>query len=944
MKTNKILTFVITLVFACVSVLACFPSLIAGAATISLTDSDYENAREVLSLICPDFPLNEGEVTTRAEFVAAVTGLMNIPMTEVTETGFGDVLPEDKYAANIKYAAGLGLISNVDLFYPDSPVTYAQAVKIVMTAAGYGRKAEYTGGFPTGYLMMANDADVGLGLGISNDETLSHKDATALIYDAVTTDMMEAAAFGDTFEYTVREGKNILSAYHHIFMADGIVEANENTGLLSMAGAAGEDEIKIDGKTYTGAGYQNLIGKRTRVLFDKENKNTIIYAYELENKVTEYTEKDGFVISGTTLTVAPHNKDRDERYSLQPTYSYLYNGKYYGGTDINPTSGTVSLVDNDDDGVIEVIIVKDFSYGIVSSVNEFEEKIYDKYKAQGVLDLGDSSVRYLVSEADGTAISLGDLEADDIIGCAISNDNKFYEIVRFDSRIGGTFEAVADGKLVLKGEEYTLSPYYTTNVKNLSNIKLGSEIILYLGASNQVVFVEEFSTDIKYGLLIDAGRLDGLDGKYMVKLFSQDGEMLEVSLAEKVKYNGTLDTALNVKTNIENNIVASATPIYMRVCKYALNEAGELKTVLTTVLNTDGPDVYTRENIAEAQPVLYTDNLAMKLDDDGNPELDGETNEIIYELINPFHRNGVFFPYFASAAGSVAIKAPNDDAYKNVNKYYSICSPSELDEEGIYAFGYDVDKNGAALILNPLAVGVAASTVTGEPASAIVESVTTGMNDEGETVTVANMYRSGEWKKYYANDDTEAAMNALKPGDIVCFMANSFDEITAIETHFSFANNKTFYQCARGSDPDYVDTVDIKGISGRYIGYVGGYVYNFSGGKATIVRGDIAGADPTGNEIYKDINEVDKSAQGIGVPFKTYSIYPISVNVSKTVFVKFINDRATGKTLSAQVYKEADMSSVETYFNSGLNADYMVSRERFHDVYLNIVYVNEYVN
>lgn len=943
MKTNKILSFVVAVAFSCVSMLACFPGVNALATTIDITEADYENAQTVLHGLCPDFPLSDTGVesdaksVTRAEFVAAVTMALNIPTNEVTDTGFADVSADHPYAAHIAYASGLGLISNVDLFYPDSLVTYAQAIKIVMTAAGFGKKAEYTGGFPTGYLKAANDAGVGIDLGI--ESTLTHKEAIALIFEACTTDMMEASSFGDSYEYSITEGKNILSTYHKVFMAEGVVEANENTGLQSMASATGEGQIRINGKNFRGDGYQSLIGKRIRVLYDSASYNNIIFGYELENTINNYSELDVLTISGLTLTVAPHDADKDVRYSLESDYSVIYNGKYYGAADynsvVNPTAGTVQLIDNDDNNSVDVIIVKDFVYGVVSTVNEFEEKIYDKYKPNGMLDLGHGGIKYTIADKDGNLIAIDELESGDVLGYAISKDGKLYEIVRYDERIGGTFEAKTnDGKIVVKGEEYKLSNYYTTNVKDLANLKMGMDVILHLGEAKQVVYIEEFATALKYGYYIDAGTTGTLGGSYMLKIFSQDGSILELPLADKVNVNGTpyaSSAAMDLIDDLESE------DVIMRVIKYSLNADEEINKVYTAVVNTEGSKAFLKENIIESRPVLYSDNKNLRS----------------YETEDPqtlFLKGSVFYPLFSASTSCQVMKVPKTDTYKNDEKAYEMTSMSGLEDytdttsENVRCFGYDVDKNGAAFILWTLDRSGGATTMGGEPASAIVESVTTGLNAEGEEVIVVKIYRSSAWNKYYSTEDTKAAMAALKPGDIIAFAANAENEITAIETHFSFAADKEFYTPRATYKVDGsinkegdVAPLGTDGYSGKVVGYVGGYAYTFSGSRASIIRADR-------NDTYKDIAAVDATGSNPSASFGATDIYPITMTTSKTVFVKFINDRSTGKTVSAEVYKEADLSSVESYFSAGTEADYIVSRERYHAVSLNIVYVNEYVN
>ena len=500
--TKKLLSLILTVAF----ILGCFSAASVSASTIVLSDDDYSKASEVLGALCPGFPLIDEEAssdakpTTRAEFVAAMAMVMGVDVKAGVETPFSDVPAKNPYASAIKYAAGANLISTVDLFFPDSPITYSQAMKIAMVAAGYGDKAEYTGGYPTGYIKAAKEAGVAQNINLGDTDTLTHAQATQIIFETAICDMLEVSAWGDSFDYSTTEGKNILSVYKKIYMANGVVESNENTTLTNASENSGKDTITIDGVNFYAPGYENLIGKTARVFYGNDNKNTVIFAYENGNEVYNYTNEDALSISGLNLTVMPADGDKELRYGLESDYSVIYNGKFYGSANynsvINPSAGSVGLVDNDDNNKIDVIIIKDVEYGIIGSVNEVDEKIFDKYKKGGMLDLSDSSISYMVTEADGTAISLIDLESDYIVGYAISKDKKLVEIIHYSERIGGTFDSkTSDGKLELKGKEYQLSSYYSSNVKSLDNIKFGSEIILHLGVGNQVVYIEEFSTE-----------------------------------------------------------------------------------------------------------------------------------------------------------------------------------------------------------------------------------------------------------------------------------------------------------------------------------------------------------------------------------------------------------------------------------------------------------------
>ena len=122
MKFNKLLSLILAFVFVFTTAIACFPVMSVQASTIELADGDYENAAQVLKSICPEFPLSNKEKTTREEFVAAVAMVLNVPDNVKFNSAFVDV-KGSAYANEIAYAAGLGIISNVALFYPDNEVS-----------------------------------------------------------------------------------------------------------------------------------------------------------------------------------------------------------------------------------------------------------------------------------------------------------------------------------------------------------------------------------------------------------------------------------------------------------------------------------------------------------------------------------------------------------------------------------------------------------------------------------------------------------------------------------------------------------------------------------------------------------------------------------------------------------------------------------------------------
>ncbi len=908
---KKLLAFIITIAYTFITVLGCFSAISVSANTIYISDDDYSHAKDILGAICPEMPLSEGEVTTRADFVTAVAMLLKATKApKGTETGFSDVPATHKYSSYIAFAKNAGLISTVDLFYPDSPITYNQAIKIVMCAAGYGERAEQTGGFPSGYLMAARDANVGQIIEASETDAITHSEAIELIFEAAIADMMEVTSWGDSFDYSITPGKNILSSYHKIYMANGIVDANENTTLIDSVSNIGDETIRINGKTFLAPGYVNLIGRNARVFYDAQNKNKVLFAYANENTEYTYTHDDAINISGTKLTVSPKNGTKDVNYKLKLDYSVIRNGKWYGSADyntaVNPVSGYVTLVDNDRNNEIDVIIIKDIEYGIVGTVNEFEGKIYDKYKKMGVTVFSDASTKYSLTRSDGTVVTIDELEDGNCIGIAASKDGLLYEVIHYTNRVGGTYTSRTDNKIILNGNEYELSDYYINNIKDIDQIKFGSEIILHLGEGNQVIYVQEFSTSLKYGFLVATEQLDGIDKTVNVKLYDEDGTMHALQTSDKLKVNGTKPVSAIASLN---EIVAKELPL--RVVKFSLNAEGKLSAIWSAVKNEDGASALMKTTVDEASPLLYSLNTSA--------EHGSTTNEgkLMY-------KSGTFYPLFHLGSGAGVVQVPINESYRLSDDYYSTYTQSALNtatdgSENQPFYGYDVHNGNASFVL--WTKDGSGSTEVGEGGSAIIEAVTDGINEDGEAVKVFKAYMNKTWTKFYSKPEynaTEAALkatvDALQPGDIAQIALNSDNEITAASINFSFIGDST-------NGPRYTNPTNKNSLySAKVVGFESGYILTNENKKAMLAR-DVEMSDIEAGS-YSIINTVAT---------------PLSGTV---VFLKFNYERGTTNIASAEVYTEKDVSVAESYFTAGKDADYLVQRSRYNAPSLTVIYTN----
>jgi len=923
MKFNKLLSLILAFVFVFTTAIACFPGVSAMASTIELADGDYENAYNVLKSICPQIPLSDKDKTTREEFVAAVAMVLGVPDNVKITSNFTDV-EDSTYKNEIAYAASMGIVSNVALFYPDTEVTYAQAIKIVMSAAGYGKKAELMGGYPVGYLKCANEAGVGAGLSLSDGDSISHGDAIKLIFEACCTDMMEVTSYGSSYNYTLTEGKNILSVYHGIYMAEGVVEANKHTGLEIASQATDDGYITVEGESYKGSGYDNLLGKRVRVLFKDDKPQTIIYAYEKDNTVTQYTGEDGLDISGTTLTAWPETSEKEIKHSLETDFKVVYNNKAYLAADynsvINPVSGNVELIDNNDNKKIDVIVIKDIKYGIIGSLNALEGKIYDKYQKNALIDLGSSNVKYTVSDSDGIPLTLENLEPGDAIGYVMSSDKSSVDIIRQLKRLGGTYKSLSsDNKIEVKGNEYKLSEYYAQNVKSANDLKLNTEVILYLSSDDQVIFIQEYSTSLTYGFLVDVATGSGLDSTVMVKLFTSAGQMLEADVADKVVLDGSSKTS---KTEIKDLLDTTvAKPYAYRVVKYSLNVEGKVNKIYTATDNLEGTAVLYKQPVDEARPVIYYDSTEVSgpIPDEGTVPYVLENTSCPYPVRNSFS-------YFHAGSGTKMMRIPVRPAQFNDEENFKIITSAP--EAYVRTVAYDVTYGGVASFII-ISTDTSAGSIGKYDGSAIIESITQGVNEEGEAVTVLKLFYGGEWDKYYYHPEktmitkektggdgttaqTELTIADFAPGDIIRISADADKLIAEMTMNFDVSKREVAS-----------NLVQTTGNNGRYVEYIKGYALGYDQSRLVLA---------TQNTLEEVI--------GLNGAVTIGNTYSGTLTRGTTVFVKFHRNRQTGAITSAEVYKEESTDCIETFFNAGKDADYIVLRQYFRDPSLNVIYTN----
>lgn len=842
-------------------------------------------ASDILKSICPEVVYKAEGYYTRAEFTASVIELLGTTGTTSATYSFTDVPSDHPYASQIAHAVNLGLINDGTEFNPDSAITYTQATKIATSAIGYGHRAELMGGYPTGYLRSANDSGIADYLPSLKEEAMSYADGIIMLYNMVVADIVEVTGYGDTHEYTRTEGRNILSVYHDIFTLDGIVEATEYTGLYSKNKTCGKGKILINGTEYQKDDTYGLIGQNVKVFYKDDAKRTVVYAHPIYVSIKKFDTSFDLSISGTRLTAVPETGN-EKTYKLYSGYAVIYNGKNLAAADfnpyLNPQSGSITLIDNNDDDAYDVIYIEDISYGVIDRINLLEKKIYDKYKSNGVIDLSDTDSAVFAYDASGNKISLSGILPGSAVGYIMSKDSKLLKICVYDGVYGGRIAGkTSDGMLKIKDKYFELSNYYTANIRTYDKVKLGSEVICYLGEGDIIVYMEDVSKKMDYGFLVARGGIDGLEGKLVLKIMSSVDGMITADIAPKVNINGSIRNMQEAKTDIDD--IISMEDKY-RIIKFSLNSDGLVNKIYSAVDAADATTIF--------DPI----------DDESRPKA--------YVTHRCYYTGGLFTPYFAVDISTNFLMVPESANEKASDDNFDILTMSSLKDASSYDIvAYDVDNGGVS---NFVMIYKTASltTVSESSPTAVIEKVYTTIDEDGDVVECIKGYVGRQYILLYANESTppeeRAKLATLDAGDIIRINYDSKNIIKALALDFDYST-KTCYPHANA--PTNHDSY--------YYHFIRGPIYSISGTYAII-------ADEAAN---------------LNSPLAITDTTSVNLKRGKTVFVRINRDR-NGTITDAVVYTEDDFSSVESWFSAGNNADYFFSRQRFYGEATNIIYVN----
>lgn len=567
---------------------------------------------------------------TRAEFLEVVTKLLDMEYTENPSTigTFYDVPNDSPYASMIYTATKYGIVtgSPTNNFNPDSAITYNDAITMVVRALGYKDLADSLGGYPLGYIQVAQRIKLTSGFSVVNPNYVRRIEAARLIAKALDTGMNEVAAISDK-GVTTTSGETVLQAVFGAEKSEGLVQS---TYLDSLVGKKTDDGIiSIDSVSYKGDElYTPFIGTLVTFWYYEED-NSLIYMCNADSvKETIIKAEDVIEYKNGYLSYFGKNGRREQE-NLNSA-SIFYNGTIptvpFGGEIFEIETGYIKLITNSN-STVNTVKIEEYENLVIRSVYvqdnllqlRFEENLtscdfdtkdiyVDVYNAQS----GAASIYQITDKGEEKIVSTpfkqyqvasiyapyGKTRSESGVSIP-TGEGAYVKIVLSAQSISGSVTEISTGSNSAKSEITIDDKVYTVSPRNflgegLSRVSKLERADFLIDANGDIAAVKNYasaaSSDYEYGYIIDGsfGKTFSEGILEQLKLIDDSGDILILPCSPSLRINGK-----KAESNAGAMLAKSAAMLregytLSQLIRYKLNDAGNEITDIQTVTAPTG--------------------------------------------------------------------------------------------------------------------------------------------------------------------------------------------------------------------------------------------------------------------------------------------------------------------------------------------------------------------
>lgn len=565
--------------------------------------------------------IDNTQEVTRAEFADICGKLLNInPSTTANKAYFTDVMPDKWYAHTVNVLTEQGIIAQADnkMFEPDRAITLNEAVKMITCIMGYGDYAQNKGGYPDGYISVAASQKMLDGVSDKGGK-LTKEMMSKLVYNALHANVMKKKFDGYKTSYVIDDEETLMSYYMKIYDDKGIVETVYGMSIKDTD--VSDDQIIIDGIVYDIGEIENAadyLGYKLKFYYREEDDGSRTLVYIEPSKMAELMIKsediEKFEGLGDKLTY--FEGDRRKTVKIASDAVVIRNGAVVTenvDTAFDIKNGEMKLVDGDNNGLYEIVIIYDYETIVVNSFNQEKGQLIDAIDHQLIIDISGCNYISVFSEK-GEQLDLSAITKNSVVDIAYSDSHAFIYVNsnNFEGKISGISDK--DKELKIDGVSYK----YLQKAYERYQMKVSYTGLFKTNRFGEIAYFELKGSNALPGYVLNAAYVNELNEEVMLKILTSAGNIEWINVYEKAKKDGE---------RIDNK-VESMLSLKEKVILYTVNKNGEITKIDSAtrssweddtslkqemVLNTDGHRWFSSAKMFDRNIICSPDMIVFKV-------------------------------------------------------------------------------------------------------------------------------------------------------------------------------------------------------------------------------------------------------------------------------------------------------------------------------------------
>ncbi len=763
-------------------------SAFAVMAQDDITGSKFEKEARILAALnimggYKDGSFRPDAQISRAEYADIIARIMfDTGGYSVQDAYFVDVQATHWAAPSIYMLADMGIINKSTRFKPDEAQTCYDAVRVLLNLLGYGEHAASNGGYPEGYLSVANSQQLLNNVVITTDNMgMTRGNVARLIYNALD---IKFAHIDD------RDADQTILSWKHIISGTGTVCAVHDAAIDGYSNVGIEEVLIVDNNgdahlvNIGDTDVSSMLGQRGRYYID-ENEEILLYFGGSGSSSDEfYISADSIEEVGEDYIEYIKN-DRTQRVSFSPSIAVIVNGERIYSE--NPTSymwpelGGIRLKKSSGNSKYDIAYVSSYEAYIADVAISTEGKLTFKS--------GISSRQYILIDdyaraeitRDGQEARLKDIQEWDVIHIAEKRDKSAITIsASSGNRVSGAIDKIGSDTVTIGGKEYRVD-WRVAESDLYPALRLTTTGIFYYNINNEIfAWKIDNSIDGTYGYLKNLF-VDEEDREADSAIYTMDGEFIKYEYDKRVVINGVA---------YQNSELKNAVDIYDGV------EVKDQLIRYTTGVNGKIKNIETAKTLGESRSSKYGY-------DDSQFTLVLKNNSALSSFIKMDHFNNGKFDdtYLADKDTKVIVVPENLDKNKfsimtvkeafTGNTKYRDNKPLDIGEVMLY----DADRflTVPIIVCKTSETDILSNSIDYNSDMIIIDECGVVRNADNEIVRQISGLYKGQRVTYEVDNDINIDLDSLHWGVGIQFSLNKDNVIAGIRVLFDIENSKDPY-------------------------------------------------------------------------------------------------------------------------------------------------------